>query len=223
MRQTLATMLIGASALLYCGCSEDDGNYRYVPGAGGNGAGGNGAGGYDVGGTTSVGGNGAGAGGSTGTGGNTSGYPKGVDSIKTHTSPEVMELVDCIIKKNKELQAYEVEHPVGCGLDIRTGIVMMGAAKCGECEQERDEIGIEGIKKLIDAGVYIDPFFDDESKYRARDVGVLMLPAINIIKVDLLPTAEYPGGYSTLLKRQWEGFVSLPTLAELTGCTYKGE
>lgn len=219
MRQSLTTIVAGASFLLYSGCSSNDRSWPGVFDAGNTA----GAGGYGAGETTLVGGNGAGAGGSTGTGGNTGEYPKGVDSIKTHSSPEIMELVDCIIKKNEELQAYEAEHPVGFGGEHRTGIVMMGAAKCGECEQEREEIGIEGIKKLIDFGVYMDPFFNDDCREKARDVGVLYLPALNIIQVILVVTAEFPDGYPTVLKQQRERFVSLPTLAEMTGCTYKGE
>lgn len=211
MKQSLATILMGASALLYCGCSSENGSDQLVPadaGAGGN---------------TSVGGNGGGAGGSTGAGGDTGGYPKGVESIKTHTSPEAMELVDCIIGKHNELRAYEVEHPLEYGFQLRTGILMMGTKMCGECTLEREEIGIEGIKKLIDNGVYIDPFFDYESNMKAIDIGFEVIPSINIIKVDLLPTTEFPEGHPTMLTRRWEAFTSLQTLAELTGCTYKGK
>ncbi|MEK6969157.1 MAG: hypothetical protein AABW48_01890 [Nanoarchaeota archaeon] len=213
MKQSLATILAGASVIFYCGCSSENDSNQLVPTDAG-------AGGYGAGGNTSVGGNGGGAG---GTGGNTGGYPKGVDSIKTHTSPEIMDLVDCIIGKHKELRAYEVEHPLEYGFDLRTGILMMGAVNCGECQQEREEIGIEGIKKLVDNGIYIDPFFDYESNMRAIDIGFEVIPSINIVKVDLLPTTEFPEGHPTMLTRRWEAFISLPTLAELTGCTYKGK
>lgn len=138
MKPTLAALLIGASALGYGGCSSDE-QYKIIyvdAGAGGA----TGVGGYAAGGMANVGGA---TGGAAGAGGSV-GYPKGVDSIKTHSSPEIMELVDCIIKKNIELQA-EDSGPVLVG--YRAGIVLMGVAKCLECEEEREEIGIEGIKK----------------------------------------------------------------------------
>lgn len=76
---------------------------------------------------------------------------------------------------------------------------------------------------MIDKGVYIDPFFNYESELKAGYVGFSTVPSFNLIKLDPVITKEFPEGRPTYLKRQWEGFISLPTLAELTGCTYKGE
>lgn len=166
---------------------------------------------------TGSGGSTAGTGNTAGTGGdgeNTGGYPDYLNSIETHTSPETMELVDCMVEKNKGLQGSE---PTGI---IRTGIVMMGGEQCYECKEERDEIGREGVVKLAINGIYVDPSFDYASEQRARDVGWLCFPSITVIKNDLFPTTENPDGIETLLKRHREGFNSLQTLADLTGCTY---
>ncbi len=192
--KNILALTLGLS-LFYSGCSGD------CPPEGPNGSGGN---------TAGAGGNTAGTGGEE----NTGGYPGYINSTITHTSPEVMDLVNCIIEKNKELQGPEPT------MMTRTGIVMMGAERCYDCQEERNEIGLEGVVKLAVNGIYIDPSFNYASELKAQDVGWQGVPSIAVMMNDIFPTADNPDGIETLLKRQREGFDSLQTLADLTGCTY---
>lgn len=199
MKTKIGLSILGLS-FFYLSCSSGSSSPESLTGSGGSTVG--------TGNTAGTGGTGE------GNGENTGGYPDYLNSIETHTSPEAMDLVNCMVEKNKELQSSEQT-----GI-IRAGIVMMGGEQCYECKEERDEIGQEGVVKLAINGIYVDPFFNFASEQRARDVGWLCFPSITVIKNDPFPTTENPEGIETLLKRHREGFNSLQTLADLTGCTY---
>lgn len=206
----LAGIVIGAAAAMASLASCDDRPEVVIHPV--NASTGGAGGGVSSGGMGGSGGAGNGSGNGGSGAGSSADYPDYIDDIETHTTPEFMDVVYCMIEKHEELQNY--------GVSPRAGIVMVGTSTCGGCMLERDEIGQEGMRELAVHGIYVDPFFNDKSMQRAIDVGVYYVPAANIVQDDMFPTTESPEGILTHLKRRKEGFHSLQELADLVGCEY---
>lgn len=167
-----------------------------------------------AGGATSSGGMGGSGNSGTGGMGSSVDYPNYLDSIETHTTPEAMELIDCMVDMNYELQDFNgTAKP-------RAGIKIIGTSWCGYCKVEREEIGREGMIKLAVNGMYLDPEFNQESMNKVVDVGVYGVPANNIVSYELFPTTNKPEGRPVMNERKWEGLAHLQDLADLTGCVY---